>query len=115
MKFLSLLALFCLAVGCAESGPGEPPVDTPLMGRVVADMHLAESVLGEVPILIRDSMRDVYYDNTLAEHDLSRAEFDSLMWIVRSEPAWIDSVYTLAGEHLSRDLAETSALSSPRQ
>jgi hypothetical protein len=73
---------------------------------VVADLHLAQSLVNEVPIAVRDSMQTIYYDSTLAEHGLTRAEFDSLMWIVRREPAWIDSVYTRAGAIVATEMIE---------
>ena len=69
---------------------------------MVADLQLAEAITAEIPVLLRDSMREVYFDRTLAENGTTRAEFDSLLWIIRQEPAWIDSLYTQVGEELSR-------------
>jgi hypothetical protein len=104
VRRLAVLALLCC--GCAESGPGPPPVDAPFLAQVVADLHLAQSLINEVPIAVRDSMQAAYYDSTLAEHGLTRAEFDSLMWIVRREPAWVDSVYTRAGAIVATEMVE---------
>jgi hypothetical protein len=43
--------------------------------------------------MVRDSIREVYYDRVLADHDYNRASYDSITWILRQEPVWIDSLY----------------------
>ncbi|SEP96542.1 hypothetical protein [Neolewinella agarilytica] len=101
-KLTTLLLFLIILASCAEPGAGEPPVNIRELAPVVADLQLAEAITAEIPVLVRDSMREVYYDRTLAENDISRAEFDSLLWIVRQEPAWVDSLYTQVGEILSR-------------
>lgn len=93
-------------LGCGRGKPGPPPIDTELISRVVADLSLAQALIAQVPILVRDSMQSVYHDSVLADYGLTRSEFDSIMWIVRREPLWIDSVYTRAGDIVSRELAE---------
>ncbi|NJB84386.1 hypothetical protein GGR26_000131 [Lewinella marina] len=99
-------AMVVLLLGCAQVDPGPPPVDTARLGETLGDLQLAEAIIAEVPVLVRDSMQAVYYDSVLADHGYTRQEFDSIMWIVRQEPAWIDSVYTRAGEIVSREMIE---------
>ncbi|THH35570.1 hypothetical protein [Neolewinella litorea] len=103
---LATVSMTLLLLGCAEMNPGPPPVDTARFGRVIGDLQLAEALVAEVPVLVRDSMQAVYYDSVLADHGFTRREFDSIMWIIRQEPAWIDSVYTRAGEIVSREMIE---------
>jgi hypothetical protein len=83
-KTILTLLLACLLVSCINSGPGLPPPE-------------AEALASEVPVLIRDSMRQVFYDQTLAGHNLDRVGFDSLLWKVRAEPSWVDSLYSRVG------------------
>lgn len=100
-----LLAVTVLAVlfwACPQNGPGPPPFDIDQVAPLIAELQLAEALTGEVPVLVRDSMREVYMQSILSEHGLNQEEFDSLMWIVRQEPVWIDSVYSRAGEIISR-------------
>lgn len=103
-KSLSCL-LFLLLLSCVQPGAGEPPVNIRELAPLVADLQLAEALTAEIPVLVRDSMREVLYDRTLAEHGTTRTAFDSLLWIVRQEPAWVDSLYTQVGEELSRQQA----------
>ena len=74
------------------------------MARIIADLNLSEGLVAEVPVIVRDSMQAVYFDKVLGEHDLTREQFDSIMWVIRREPAWIDSVYTRAGEIVAREM-----------
>lgn len=101
--------LLLLLVACADPGPGDPPVDLMSLAPVIADLQVGESIVGEVPVLLRDSMRTVYYESILAEHGHTREEFDSLLWIVRREPAWVDSLYSAAGNIIATRIAEDEA------
>lgn len=101
-RLITLFSFTLILASCAQSGAGEPPVNIRELAPLVADLQLAEAITAEIPVLVRDSMRQVYFDRTLAENETSRAEFDSLLWIVRQEPAWVDSLYTQVGEILSR-------------
>ena len=97
-RSVTLLFFLGLVVGCASLDPGPPPVETEPLARLIADLHLAQSLVSEIPIVIRDSMQGVYYEAVLAEHGYTRQSFDSVMWLVRQEPVWVDTVYTRAGE-----------------
>jgi hypothetical protein len=94
--------IFLFLLGCANVDPGPPPVDVDLLATVVAELNLAQSVSSQAPVIVRDSIQAVYFDEVLADHDLTRPEFDSLMWIVREEPVWVDTIYSRAGEIVAR-------------
>ena len=100
----ALFATVVALAGCANVDPGPPPVDTARMARIIADLNLSEGLVAEVPVIVRDSMQAVYFDKVLGEHGLTREQFDSIMWVIRREPAWIDSVYTRAGEIVAREM-----------
>ena len=105
MTYRALLLSLTLALAaCADFNPGPPPVDVGAFGALIAELQLAEAAAAEVPVLVRDSMQAVFFDSVLADHGYSRAEFDSIMWQIRAEPLWIDSVYTRAGEIVARRL-----------
>jgi len=97
-----LITLVLLLSACTSPGAGDCPVSMDLIAPVMTDLHLIESIAIEIPIQVRDSMEQVYHDKVLQDHQLNRESFDSLIWIVRQEPAWIDSLYTRVGEALAR-------------
>lgn len=92
-------------MGCVKQGPGAPPPEAEYLAPIVVQLQLAEALSSEVPVLVRDSMRQVYYDQTLADHGLDRGKFDSLLWIVRQEPSWVDSLYSRVGVLLAEQEA----------
>ena len=102
MRQFSLLIVVGILSACADPGPPPPPPEAEELVAVVTDVHIAEALANEVPVLLRDSMREVFFDRTLADHGLNREQFDSLLWIVRAEPVWLDSLYTRVGERLAR-------------
>ncbi|MFT5999595.1 MAG: hypothetical protein ACI81P_002053 [Neolewinella sp.] len=101
MRFFALPLLF-LMTGCASPDAGPPPVDLDKLAPLVADLQLAEALATEVPVLVRDSIKHVYYYRVLEDHGINQATFDSLTWIVRQEPAWVDSLYTRVGDLLAQ-------------
>jgi len=94
---------FCLFTTCASPDAGKCPVDLDKLAPIVSDLQLAEALATEIPVPVRDSMREVYFNNVLAEYDTDRHSFDSLTWIVRSEPAWINELYTKVGVLLAKE------------
>ncbi len=94
-----LLLLFVLA--CNKKQPGPLPFDASQLVPLLVDLQLAESLLIEIPVPLRDSMQTVYEDRLLAEHGFLKADFDSLMWLVRSEPLWIVEVFTALSDSLA--------------
>ena len=105
LRLLPFLLLICLS-RCADVDPGPPPVDTDRLSRTLADLQLAEALVSEVPVILRDSMQALYYESVLEEYGYTRESFDSVMWIIRSEPVWIDSIYTRAGIIVSKAMIE---------
>ena len=107
MKLLTaILPTLIVLAGCADVDPGPPPVDTARMARIIAELNISEGLVAEVPVIVRDSMQAVHLEEVLGEHDMTREAFDSILWIIRREPAWIDSVYTRAGEIVAREMIE---------
>ncbi len=91
-RFLLLLSL-AVFTRCTSPDAGPPPVDLDMLAPLMADLQVAEALATEVPVLVRDSMRETYFDRVLADHQTDRATFDSLTWIIREEPSWVDSLY----------------------
>jgi len=100
-RFFALSLLFLLT-RCASPSAGPPPVDLDELAPMMADLHVADALATEVPVLIRDSIKQVYFDQVLKDYSMNEATFDSLTWIVRQEPEWVDSLYTKIGVLLAK-------------
>ena len=105
MKRLTFLGLMAMAA-CSPLETGPSPVDATYLAPIVTDLQLAEAIVGDIPTVIRDSMRKVYYDRVLEQHQISQEVFDSLMWVVRKEPKWIAELYQLVNDQLAKVEAE---------
>lgn len=101
-----MFLLLLLFAGCAQPGPGEPPVALEDFAPLIAELQIAEGLTNEIPVVVRDSMREVYYDAVLTDFATNRAEFDSILWLVRQEPEWVDSLYVRVGDILAKRQAE---------
>lgn len=98
----TLLALILSLSACTSPSVGECPVDLDIIVPLMTELHLAESLAYQAPNQVKDSMQKVYFNKVLQDHQLNRESFDSLMWIVRQEPVWVDSLYTRIGVELAR-------------
>lgn len=104
-SILTLLSIACLW-SCASATPGPPPVDMEELAPLVAEMQLAEALTNEIPVLVRDSMREVLFENILADHNTNLAAFDSVMWEIRHEPIWMEELYVKVGDILAKKSTE---------
>ncbi len=100
------MLLFPLLCTCALAEIGPPPADLDRLAPALADMQLVEALSNELPVIVRDSIKNAYQEKTLAEHGMTIEEFDELMWQIRQEPEWVDSLYARAGVLLARQAAE---------
>jgi hypothetical protein len=96
------LSLLLLLTQCASPNAGPSPIDLDDLAPMMADLHVADALATEVPVLIRDSIKQVYFDQVLKDYSMNEATFDSLTWIVRQEPEWVDSLYTKIGVLLAK-------------
>ena len=105
MKTYSLLFSLLFLAGCAEREFAPPPVDLDAFAPILADAMVAQSLTAEVPTVLRDSMRGVYLQRSLEVYGMDTTAFDSLMYLLRREPHWVDSAFSRAGVVLARRAA----------
>lgn len=103
--FLSLLA-------CTPASVGEPPFDTEPLSKLIVDLHIMEGLSIEIPVTLRDSMKEVYFNHILEDHGFTEEKFDSLMWIVRSEPIWLENFYRTVSDKVAVLDAESKRVPS---
>ncbi len=99
-----LVLLLLLTIACGTSA-GEVPLDKERLAAALADLHLAEGLIQDSPFQFRDSLKGGYYEHVLADHGMTVTELDSLMWIVRSDPRYIEQVYEAVNNRLNLDEA----------
>lgn len=93
---------------CTPAGVGKAPVDIERLADLVADLHLMEGLTGELATSIRDSVKQEFAKNIIADHGYRQTEFDSIMWIVRTEPEWVDELFQKVSDNMATMEAEMS-------
>ncbi|MGB3548173.1 MAG: DUF4296 domain-containing protein [Saprospiraceae bacterium] len=109
--FSAALVLLLLVTAACGRSAGEVPLDKDRLAAALADLHLAEGLIQDSPFAFRDSLKEGYYEHVLADHGMTPVELDSLMWIVRSDPRYIEQVYEAVNNRLNLNEATTETRS----
>lgn len=109
LKYSCWLAVLGLLAACAEPNAGPTPAEVQKLAPVLAELHLLEALINELPLSLRDSMRAEWYQKVLTDHQMGLTELDSLTWLMRSEPEWMESTYREVQEELAKRSAESGA------
>ena len=107
LKYSCWLACLGLVVACAEPDAGPTPAEVQNLAPVLAELHLLEGLINELPISLRDSMRAEWYVQVLDKYQMTLGELDSLTWMMRSEPEWLEATYLDVQEELAKRAAES--------
>lgn len=85
---LSLIVAFLGAVSLASCKPdkGKPPIGKHEMAMLLADVHIAQSLLSNQTTVAADKLeKDRYYKSVLDKHNVTEAVFDSAVaWYSRN-------------------------------
>lgn len=106
----SFILLIFLFFACNPKTTGPAPVDVDRLAALLKDMHLANGLSIEIAVNIRDSMRQEMEMQIIEDHGYTLAEFDSLMWVVRSEPEWVEEVFRKVSDDMATFEAENSRI-----
>ena len=99
------LTFFWLAA--CQTPPTPLPIAETKLIEIIADVHLAEAGFRELPYQLKDSLAPIYYERIMASHQVSMADFDSSMFIIREDPDRLQAIYTKVMEQLSTREAES--------
>ncbi|PHI19222.1 hypothetical protein CEQ90_14260 [Lewinellaceae bacterium SD302] len=110
MLRILLLLLLSSLTACAPKQLPPAPVDVDRLAAAISDLHLAGGLAGELAVTIRDSMQKEMEDRVLERHGYASEEFDSLMWLIRSEPEWVEEVFQKVSDGLATFEAESSRI-----
>lgn len=86
--------------------PESLPVEREELTSVLADVHVAETVLVSYNEPEKDSLAKVYYRQILAIHDMDREVFDTCIAILRRNPELMTEVYGEVLEYIEKQKIE---------
>jgi len=108
----ALFVLFCL-FGCYQNPIStEPlPIPTEKLVPLLVDVHLAESVLIDIPIgAVRDSAAAEVYAKVLALHKIDSSEYENTQRILTKNPQLMATIH----EQVLLSLQKKSATLAPK-
>lgn len=104
-----LLPLLLVAASCAPQAP-EPPLPEETLVALLADLHLAESIVEEADYHARDSLTVNYYERIARQYDLERAQLDTVLQFIRDQPLLMERLYQQVYEDISVRDAERQGI-----
>lgn len=104
-KYFFILIIFSI-IAC-NGKQGKPPIKENEMAKILVDVHVAESVMQELPISIKkDSIGKIYYSKIFKIHKVTAADFDRSMKIYQKNPAQMERLYKRVIEELEKQDTE---------
>ena len=79
------------AFGCEEKVT--LPIPAPKLIDILADVHLAEAAAQSLPVKVKDTTLAKFYNQIYEIHEVSEADFDSSMVLLKSRPKSLKLVY----------------------
>lgn len=103
-----VLAIFGLQA-LSSCGPRSAPLplDEDKLVKVLIDVHVAEAALQSLRGQTKDSISNIYYGQIFQIHDMSQADFEAAMLILRDDPWRMEALYAKIMAEMERQDAET--------
>ena len=102
---VAVVGVLVILMGHSSCKLEEPslPIPEDKLVIILKDVQLAESIIQQQSLNIKDSLVQRYYGIIYRTHGIKAAELDSTLAILRREPAIMDRVYTKVLEELSKE------------
>lgn len=90
-KLLAFFTILLISLSCTKEEA--LPVEEDKLVEVIRDIHIAEAAIQNLIGVTKDSVGEIYYDQIFEMHDVRKADFDSAMSILRTEPERFGLIY----------------------
>lgn len=101
--FVGAIATFFVIFGCSPKKNAAQRLSNTELVDLLTELHMAEAAVQHLPATgtIKDSMANLYYNQILEKHQLSREEFEEIMVKIRTEPGTLIKLYDQVIDSLS--------------
>jgi len=89
-------------MSCKEKEP-VPLIEEELMVRLLADLHISEAATQNVDVTLRDSFRQVYYEQIFKIHEIDQAIFEQEITLLKTNPKRLSIYYDQVIKILEKD------------
>ena len=88
---LLLLGVVCLT-SCKEKEV-MPLIEEKIMVRLLADLHISEAATQNVDVTLRDSFRQLYYEQIFKIHEIDQTLFEKELTLLKKNPKKLSAYY----------------------
>ncbi|MBK7871395.1 MAG: DUF4296 domain-containing protein [Saprospiraceae bacterium] len=104
-RWFSIMSIILFVAACTPRNE-RLPIDEPKLVAILVDVHLAEAAMQEMPSIIQDSVGRIYYNQIFRIHQVSEADFNKTIYLLKMNPAKMESVYKKVSETLDKKVEE---------
>lgn len=101
-KYTIIISILFLSLASCDEQI-QPPIDQEKMVKILADIHLSESASKSLPNRQKDTVLAKYYEQIMEIHEVSKADFDSTIVILKKNPSEMLKVYEKVMEHIDTE------------
>jgi len=102
-RILKFCLLFLLAATSCQEEEVAPLIEETKMVRLLADLHVSESATQHFGVTLRDSFRQVYYEQIFEIHEVDQALFEKELKILKKNPKRLSAYYDQVIKVLEKD------------
>ena len=88
---LLLLGVVCMTA-CTEKEM-VPLIEEKIMVRLLADLHISEAATQNADVTLRDSFRQLYYEQIFKIHEIDQALFEKELTQLKKNPKKLSAYY----------------------
>ncbi|MEM0994104.1 MAG: DUF4296 domain-containing protein [Bacteroidota bacterium] len=109
--FILMIGLFCFQACSTSPQINEMPLPLDKLVDVMTDAYVAEAAVQNFTVGIKDSITDLYYEQVFVIHEVSRADYEQSLDIVKYHPVVMDTIYS----RMTRRLEAYESLDEPEE
>jgi hypothetical protein len=91
MKYVFSIACLIFIISCKKAEV--PIIEESKMIKILADLHISESALGNVDPKVKDSLSIVYMNQILKIYKVNKSDFDQSLRVYNHDPKKLEKMY----------------------
>ncbi|HMO38366.1 MAG TPA: DUF4296 domain-containing protein [Saprospiraceae bacterium] len=92
MRLVLMLTIFIMMAACGSKQVALPLNEAKMVDMLV-DVHFIEAAMQEMPGSLRDSIGTIFYEQFFTIHNVSAADFNQSLTMLRQDPARMAQLY----------------------
>lgn len=100
---------------CGKEPPAPLPFEDEKIVEILVDVHFAEAAMQSLGRVVKDSMKQVYFDQIAQIHQVDRNQIDTLLFQLRNRPLDMKRLYESMMEKIEVQEKEINTKPDPQR